>query len=262
MKGFTRIKKLLKGRVGAYMLLAAGAVLLLSSAAGSASAALTYYSDNYTAQVVMDHIGVTLVETSASGTKDISSRDYAGNGGGWEESTGVLLEDMLKETDGKLQLGRAYKEAISVKNSGDIDAYVRVKLYKYWTDGKGEKIQELSPALIGLDLTDNGWIVDTGASTEERTVLYWPSVLKVGETTLPLSDTLTIDPAIASKVTTSVSQEGGSTWITTTFNYDGAVFHLEAQADAVQTHNGEQAIQSAWGVDVNISDSGTLSLSR
>ena len=52
----------------------------------------------------------------------------------------------------------------------------------------------------------------------------------------------------------------GLTTITTTYEYDGAQFVLEATVDAVQTHNAKDAIKSAWGVDVNISDDGELSL--
>ena len=37
---------------------------------------------------------------------------------------------------------------------------------------------------------------------------------------------------------------------------------LEAEADAVQTHNAAEAIKSAWGVDVNVSEDGSLSLAR
>ena len=50
------------------------------------------------------------------------------------------------------------------------------------------------------------------------------------------------------------------TTITTTYEYDGAQFVLEASVDAVQTHNAQSAIKSAWGVDVGISDNGALSL--
>ena len=62
-------------------------------------------------------IGVTLVEESAKGSKDISSRDYAGSDDAWKQNQGALLTDMLDETDGKLVAGRNYKEALSVKNS-------------------------------------------------------------------------------------------------------------------------------------------------
>lgn len=244
------------------LLLAAALVLLAASGIGSSRAALTYFSENYTAEYAMYDIGVTLVETSASGTKDISSRDYTGSGDIWNETQGVLLEDMLDETDGKLQLGRNYREELAVKNSGNIDEYVRVRIYRYWTNEDGGKELGLAPDLIDLNLTGNGWILDESASTEERTVLYWPQILTVGETTAPLSDTLQIDRSIASKVTTETTVEDGVTKTVTTFNYDGAMFHLEAEVDAVQTHNAQDAIKSAWGVDVNVGSGGTLSLAQ
>lgn len=57
-------------------LLSASVVLLAGSTVGSARAALTYYSENYGAQVEVSNIGVSLVEND----KVISKRDYASNG--------------------------------------------------------------------------------------------------------------------------------------------------------------------------------------
>ena len=68
----SRLKKVMKGRKGTFLLLGAAVLLLAGSAVGSARAALTYYSENYTAQMEMYDIGVTLVEESAKGSKDIS----------------------------------------------------------------------------------------------------------------------------------------------------------------------------------------------
>ena len=45
------------------------------------------------------------------------------------------------------------------------------------------------------------------------------------------------------------------------YDYSGYSFTLDAEVDAVQTHNAQDAIKSAWGVDVNISADGqSLSL--
>lgn len=257
MKG---IKELLGKKKGTLILALTAVVLLGFSAVGSTRAALTYYSENYTAQMQTYDIGVTLVENSAHGTKDISSRDYSESDDTWKETQGALLENMLEETDGKLVLGRNYTEELSVKNSGNIEEYVRVRIYKNWTKEDGTKETTLAPSLIILNLTKNGWLIDVSASTEERTVLYWPHILKEGETTAPLSDTLKIDDSIASKVTKTTTTEGGLTTVTTTFNYDGVQFNVEAEVDAVQTHNAKDAIKSAWGVDVEIDEDGTLSL--
>lgn len=255
-----RIGKFLRGKKGTLLLGAAAGILLLSSAIGSTKAALTYFSENYTAQVQMKDIGVTLVETSAQGSKDISSRDYTGSGDKWKESQGELLGDMLKQTGDKLQLGTKYKEELSVKNTGTIDEYVRVRIYKNWTKKDGKKETTLSPSLILLNMTNNGWIIDEENSTEERTVLYWPQILKVGAQTPALSDTLMIDDSIGKKVTTTPTEENGVKKKVTTFNYDGVKFNLEAEVDAVQTHNAADAIKSAWGVDVNVAGDGSISL--
>ena len=48
--------------------------------------------------------------------------------------------------------------------------------------------------------------------------------------------------------------------ITYTYEYDGYTAHIDAEVDAVQTHNAADAIKSAWGVDVTISGDGSLSL--
>ena len=42
--------------------------------------------------------------------------------------------------------------------------------------------------------------------------------------------------------------------------YDGYKFFLEAEVNAVQTHNAADAIKSAWGVDVNVSADKKISL--
>ena len=49
------------------------------------------------------------------------------------------------------------------------------------------------------------------------------------------------------------------TTITTTYDYDGLQFCVEASVDALQEHNAEDAILSAWGRKVSISN-GSLSL--
>ena len=46
----------------------------------------------------------------------------------------------------------------------------------------------------------------------------------------------------------------------TSYLYNGYRFFLEAEVDAVQTHNAEDAIKSAWGVDVSIGEDKSLHL--
>lgn len=240
------------------ILLTASAMLLLGSTVGSARAALTYYSENYAVEMSTSNIGVSLVENGDI----ISKRDYDKDGQ-WNETTGNLLEDLKKE---KLVLGKIYEEKLSVTNSGTIDSYVRVILNKSWSKGEGaEAVKDttLSPELIDLNLTGNGWVVDQNASTRERTVLYYTSILPAGESTAEFADTLSIDPALGKKVTehVSVDKDTGYKTITTVYDYDGYSFQVEAEVDAVQTHNAVDAIKSAWGVDVSVDEAtGDISL--
>lgn len=231
------------------LVLTAAALLLVGSTVGSTRAALTYYSENYSAQMNMQSIGVSLLEND----KVVSSRDYVSNNEWKETSEGTLLTNLLGK-DETFTPGKKYNEAISVKNSGTIDTFVRVIITKSWQDEEGNKNTTLSPDLIELNfLTDNGWQIAKDQSTTERTVLYYTKAVAAGDSTPALSDTIRIKPSIAKDVTKHVD---GNT-ITYTYKYNGYTFHIDAEVDAVQTHNAKDAIKSAWGVDVNVSDDET-----
>lgn len=231
------------------LVLTAAALLLVGSTVGSTRAALTYYSENYSAQMNMQSIGVSLLEND----KVVSSRDYVSNNEWKGTSQGTLLTNLLGK-DETFTPGKKYNEAINVKNSGTIDTFVRVIITKSWQDEEGNKNTTLSPDLIELNfLTDNGWQIAKDQSTTERTVLYYTKAVAAGDSTPALSDTIRIKPSIAKDVTKHVD---GNT-ITYTYKYNGYTFHIDAEVDAVQTHNAKDAIKSAWGVDVNVSDDET-----
>ena len=231
--------------------------LLLFSSVGGARAALTYYSETYASRVQMYNIGVTLME---NGNK-ISWRDYNSSADGtWNEATGTLLANLVPEGE-QFKIGKKYQEELSVFNSGTINQYVRVSLYRYWLDKDGNKMQNLSPSLMNLNLVNLGsdWLLDEEATTTERTVLYYNKVLNVGATSPNFTDSLMIDNMVATKVTQTSTTENGFTTITTVYDYDGVQFCIEAKVDAVQEHNAEDAIWSAWGRKVTINN-GVLSL--
>ena len=231
------------------LVLTAAALLLVGSTVGSTRAALTYYSENYSAQMNMQSIGVSLLEND----KVVSSRDYVSNNEWKGTSEGTLLTNLLGK-DETFTPGKKYNEAISVKNSGTIDTFVRVIITKSLQDEEGNKNTTLSPDLIELNfLTDNGWQIAKDQSTTERTVLYYTKAVAAGDSTPALSDTIRIKPSIAKDVTKHVD---GNT-ITYTYKYNGYTFHIDAEVNAVQTHNAKDAIKSAWGVDVNVSDDET-----
>lgn len=242
---------------GTAALLTAAAVLLGVSTVGSTRAALTYYSDNYSAGVSVSSIGVSLLENG----EKVSYRDYAHKDDAWSEASGTLLENLLAE-DETLILGKTYDEAISVENSGSIDSYVRVILTRSWKDAEGVKDTSLSPELINLNILEgNGWVIDESASTVERIVLYYTQILPTGQQTPAVTDTLQIDPTVGTKVVKTVETVAdGLQTVTYEYEYDGYTFELEAEVDAVQTHNAADAIKSAWGVDVAVASDGSISL--
>ena len=226
--------------------------LLLGSSIGGTRAALTYYSETYTSRIQMYDIGVTLLENG----KEISWRNYSSAGDGtWEVGPGDLLKEMLAEGE-TLALGKKYQEELKVRNTGTINEYVRVSIYKYWLDEDGRKLRDLSPDLIHLNLVNLGtdWIVDEKASTDERTVLYYNKLLNSEAETAPFADSLTIDDSIAKKVSQETKTEGNYTTIITTYDYDGVSFQVEVEVDAVQEHNAQDAVWSAWGRRVTVDD--------
>lgn len=245
------------------LLFVIAAALLLVSAVGGTQAALSYYSDTYLARLSVSSIGVTLLENG----EPVAWRDYEGNDDWSVPQTEVdhrLLQNMLADGE-TFQVGRAYPEALSVQNTGGIAQYVRVKLYKYWEQkdeatGEWSKVTTVSPDLIKLDVTEGqGWLIDENDSTTERTVLYFNRALQPQETTPSLSSELSIDPAVVRTVTQETTTENGYTTITTTYDYNGLRFCLEAEVDAVQEHNAQDAVLSTWGKNVTVTD-GVLSV--
>lgn len=262
-----KIKQFLASEVvtAAAFVLAAG--LLLFSSVGGARAALTSVSDTYTSEIELHEIGVALLE---------NGNEASGNGG--------LLRNMLQENQ-ELKLGEMYPEALQVRNAGRISQYVRVNIHKYWKEpatdeAPGAKSQKLSPELIRLMLggktlgTDEGnaqlraagWEIDERASTQERMVLYYKYPLtgtdegEAGASTL-FMDQISISEDVAKQVEKRpVEGKPGSFRIT--YAYDGYEFCLDVKVDAVQDHNAQDAILSAWGRKVVIGGDGTLSLAN
>ena len=248
------MKKLMKKPV---LLLAAAAVLLLASSVGSTQAALTYYSENYMAEVKVANIGVTVLENG----NVVNFRNYLEDGK-WDTKTENNTLALIKDGE-QLIPGKTYEDKIVVRNSGAIDTYVRVIVTKSWKDADG-KDTTLSPAYIELNVPDgNGWEKDPAASTTEREVYYYTQILPAdtdeedkNNDSAPLTDTFRINPAVAKEL---IQTTNGKV-ITYTYKYDGYESIVEIEADAVQTHNAANAIKSAWGVDVTVAADGSLSL--
>ncbi len=246
-----KIRKALKGRTGTLLLVILAVVCLLGSTVGSTRAALQIYSEYYEARVGMYDIGITLTENG----EEIAVRDYANQmaqgkeSAGWTTKKGTLLEHMLEESDHKLVLEKSYQENLSVVNSGSIPEYVRVCIRRYWVDENGKKVTTMNPAWIELQLDEDGWWKNEAECTDECTVLYHRSELDKGASA-SFCKSIAIDKAVAKVTKTQVS----AGVVKTTYDYEGKKFILEVDADAVQNHNADEAIRSAWGVDPSYRD--------
>lgn len=292
MKGF---KKWITSPITTIVLFVAAGGLLLFSTIGAARALPQYISETYSGHVEMYDIGVSLLENG----ERVAWRDYKDDseGDNWDETNttptkvGILLNKLLGK-DEEFVPGKAYPEEISVENTGTINEWVRVTLYKYWLDPNGNKViaydkdrsgslptgmvmaeenglttYGLSPALIEftynnlVDEKGNGdWIFDKEASTpEEREVYYYNKLLESGSKTTPLTKTLSVNQSVADAVIQTTEDDGKT--VVTTFVYDGWQFCVEAAVDAVQERNATDAIKSAWGRDVSFTN-GIMALGK
>ena len=109
------------------------ALLLALSTVTGAYALLTHYSQVYTAQIETASMGITLLENGSTA----ASQNYSEKKRGWEGEQYPLMENLPQQSDGFIQLGRAYPEVLSVQNSGAISAYVQLfdRLLKGYLDG-------------------------------------------------------------------------------------------------------------------------------
>lgn len=204
----------------------------------------------------MGSIGTSIVE---NGTV-VANRDYNSDDS-WEGTeSGALFSNMTEEID-NFKLGKRYSYKISVKNSGNIDTYVRMIIKKTIQDANGDKDTTISPELIELEFSNEDWIIAEDQSTPERTVCYYKKILEMGSTTPNLINSIKVDNSIG-KISTEklVTDENG--YETIEVGYAGAEksFNLDMEVDAVQTHNAAAAIKSAWGVNVTVDSNGDIEL--
>lgn len=237
-------KKRISLRVPASALLAAAGLLFAGSAVGSTRAALSIYSEEYRTALEVPELDVALER---------------GDGGGYQAVEGDALLGDAGEEGSEAVIGKTYGEALRVSNTGSLESYVRVRIYRFWSDGAGKPIRSLAPELIGLDLTEgNGWAVgEESGESEEMTVLYYMKPLGPGESTPDFMTGYRISSDVWKKTDETGYAYAGRRDETGAL-YDPA-FKLEVEVDAVQTVGGSEAVMSAWGRSMTVAPDGTLS---
>ena len=236
------------------VLFAIAVALLAGSAIGGTRAALNIQSEFYNSEVELLNIGVSLLEKSTP--IENLAEDYvvvSGKNSLMGENSAIAKE-IAK--DKKTMPGKAYPEVLAVLNTGDINEYVRVAVYKYWLDPDGNKHAEMDSQWIELGFTDKDsnsrWTIDSTkfSSTEERTILYYSDMIAPGERTDPFLKTIRINEEATRKITVKTeNMPDGSIRYDWTYDYNGSKFCIEVHVDSVQDHNASAAKTSAWGVD-------------
>ena len=261
-------------------------VLLVFTTVNGTRAALIY-SNNYDYRFEMFDIGIQLEEKGQldEGYKAVGYRNYYSGekktqepevtpaeasdetpaeeeSSESESKTGTWVTDEIEllsaDSMGDFVVGKTYDEHLRVTNSGTIDEYVRVRVYKYWMtkDASGEYVKNntLDPNMIEITFTDDtdNWYYDDSAETKERSVLYYKRILSSGESTPDFVTAIRVKNDVIDYVKKNVvtNTVDGKTYtdITYIYKYDGAQFCLKVEADAIQTHNAANAITSVWGV--------------
>ncbi len=266
-------------------LLVAGVLLIAGSGIMGTKASLAVFSEDYTAEFYMNHLQVHLLENGEDVCKEHNTLD------GDTKVTGELATSLGYsngpdgEILGKVEPGKVYREEIAARNGQDIPQYVRVTVRKYWveTDGEGNVLKDdegnpkkttaLSPDQIRLtygkdnsgakardEYNSEAWTISSEESTTESTTYYLKQALDGGEDSALLFDRVMIDGNLVKKGKTTKSDDGEYTVYTYEYDYDGYAFFIEADMQAIQTHNAQDAIYSQWGVyNVTVSD-GQLSV--
>ena len=236
------IRRWLRSPIATVVLFALAAGLILYGGINGVAAAPRIQSQWFGAQVELNDIDVAICE---------NGEQVHGDGSLFKNLTGGAV----------FEVGRAYEDVLTVKNMANelnngtegnrykndngedgeriIPEFVRVTVYKYWTvtNEKGIEVKDpnLDPSLIELNyVTDGGWSIDESSFTPERTVLYYSSILPVEEgknESTPFVNKVKINNKVLDEYD----------------KYKGANFHVEALVDAIQTHNGDAAMLSAWG---------------
>lgn len=125
---------------------------------------VAYFSTETTATNVITAGNIEIV------LKETAVPENGGDPVPFEDVTGVMP-------------GTAVSKIVEVENSGDNDAYIRIRVEKTITPAQGVDAQ-LDPSLIGLDFDTENWVEKDG-------YYYYKKPLSSGETTKPLFTTVT-----------------------------------------------------------------------
>ena len=272
------------------LLLVAALLLISVGTFTGVKAAPEIQSNLYRAHFYLNHLQVHLLENG----KDVCGGKN--NLDGDAKVSGVLAANLGYKSDselGSIEPGMIYDEVIEAENGPyergqETSEFVRMTIRKYWVvteNGKvvptqnaagktvPKKTTDLTPDQIrllynGSEECNPAWQeVEKERTYESRTYIY-KNLLKGNTKTEPIFNQLQIDKSVADikevRLDPEQSKDNRKVY-TVLYQYDGYAFYIEAEVQAIQTHNVQDAIRSQWGpyIDATYSeenDTGSLSV--
>jgi len=219
------------------ILLAVGILIIGASTAGATRAAMVYQSK-------IERVNFSTAELSIDLMEEVDGEYQS-----IDEETPLSFSAVANDTSFKI--GKKYAENVRVVNNSNqttgYSEYVRVVVRKSWfNDGKQTN---LDPELIKIYVAD-GWYLNEDESTKEQEVYYLTSPLGCGNgvdfiTGIKIDNKIT---KYVEVVPVDADSPEIASYVENIYLYNGENVYIELQADAVQTHNGADAIYAAWGV--------------
>lgn len=262
------MKKKVKFSKRTMALLVAAVLLFAGGGVAGTRAALNIQSELYRAHFYLNHLQVHLLENGEDVCGEQNNLDGA------SKVTGNLATSLGYEgidKPGSVEPGKLYEERIAARNGNNIDEFVRLTIRKYWVKtekaedgtytikidektGEPEKAENMDPAWIHLtykgseDGNTGAWTENPSEATAESRTFYYNTDLDPRADSADLFDKIMIDKQVAKLGKVDEKKEGNKTVYTYIYKYDGCAFFIEADVQAIQTHNATQAIRSQWGV--------------
>lgn len=132
------------------------------------------------------------------------------------------------------------KTSVTVENTGNIDAYVRLKVVSYWEDSKGYVVGRSSPEILfgnGWSYNTDQWLYDSNEQT-----FYYKKVLAAGQTTEDLLELTGSFQGIHLEKKVEI-------WDNITYTYHPVI---EFIAEAIQSQPSESPIPvENWGITLD-----------
>ena len=267
------MKKKVKFSKRTTALIVAAVLLFAGGGVAGTRAALNIQSELYRAHFYLNHLQVHLLENGKDVCGEKNDLDGSSKVTG-NLATSLGYEGIDKQL-GTIEPGKLYEERIAARNGNNIDEFVRLTIRKYWVQtekaedgtytikideetGEPAKAENMDPAWIHLtyegseDGNTGAWAENKSEATAESRTFYYRKDLDPKADSAELFDKIMIDKQVAKLGKVDEKKEGNKTVYTYIYKYDGCAFFIEADVQAIQTHNAKEAIKSQWGVDATV----------